>query len=96
MSDDRDIIAIIRAVVEDQLRDDTCVVDMTVDEDVDHLGDEILRVNVVYDEAAGTPKGIHTVGLIRLIREALSRDLAENRFPMVSLTSAEDMRADAA
>ena len=92
----QDITSVIRAVVTEELRGDTRVVDVLVSEDIDHLGDAVLRVNVVYDEKAGLPKAAHTVGLIRLIRDALEREFGESRFPLLSLTSREDMEAEAA
>ncbi len=84
------VIDAIERVVREQLSD--AVVDrVTVQEDIDHDGDEILRVFVIFDAGKGRPDPNRTVSMVRHVRERL-HEVKEDRFPIISYVSTSDAK----
>lgn len=72
--------------------DNVKILDVTVIRDIDFDGDEILKVDIVFE---GTPRDIdaRTVsGAVRRVRPKL-RDLGEMAFPLLSFISRGDAGA---
>lgn len=59
------------------------VVDLEVQEDVDHDGDPILRIRVTFRNDGGKLEATKVKGLIRHLRSALA-EANEARFPVIS------------
>ena len=58
--------------------------------DHDHDGDPILRLQIVYDEAAGKPLAAHTSALARHLRPLLIDADLPDTFPILRFLSARD------
>lgn len=84
-----DVIDAIAEVVRDRLSD-ARIVDVSVAEDVDHDGDDILRVEVVFEAEGDRLDPSRVRGLIRHIRSRLA-GLHEDRFPMMSFQTPRDV-----
>jgi hypothetical protein len=96
MADAADIQRIAADVIADRLGDDVRIVSVAAREATDWSGDEVLEVTVVYDADSGTPDAKKTVTLIRHLRARLYDELAEERFPLISLISLTDAESEAA
>ena len=84
----------IRHVIEKRLAP-TQIVDVETEEDVDHDGDEIVRVRIIFAAESGRPKAEDVVGLTGLVREPLLQSHID-RFPILTfMTSEERDRATA-
>ncbi len=85
-----DIQNVIENTIREQLSD--AVIDrITVQEDIDHDGDEILRVLVIFDAEKGGHDSNKTVSMVRHVREKL-HELKEDRFPIISYVSTSDAK----
>lgn len=62
--------------------------------DHDHDGDPILRLRIVYDEAAGEPLAAHTSALARHLRPLIDAELPDT-FPILRFLSARDFADEA-
>lgn len=80
----------IERVVRKQLSD-AQIDSVTVRQDVDHDGDEILRVFVIFDARKGQLDPDKTVSMVRHVREELHK-LEESRFPIISYVSKSDAK----
>lgn len=72
--------------------DNVKILDVSVDRDVDFDGDEILKVDIIFE---GTPRDIDAravSGAVRRVRPRL-RDLGEMAFPLLSFISRGDAGA---
>ena len=88
MRDIADIWNTVRHVIEERLAP-TRIVDVETEDDVDHDGDEIVRVRIVFAANSGRPKAENVVGLTGLVREPLlESDI--NRFPILTFVSSEE------
>ena len=82
----------IRDIVRDTLADDfdhIRIVDVRVSEDVDSDGDDVLRIDIIFE---GDPEDLDAVklsGAIRHLRPRLS-ELDEFAFPILSFISKQD------
>lgn len=68
------------------------IIDIRIHEDVDSDGDEMLRIDVVFD---GSPKDVDArklSGLVRHLRPRLA-ELSESALPLLSFISAADDRS---
>ena len=63
--------------------------------DHDHDGDPILRLQIVYDEAAGEPLAAHTSTLARHLRPLLIDADLPDTFPILRFLSARDFADEA-
>lgn len=74
----------VQTTIEDVVRkrlSDAMIDDVIVWEDVDHYGDDILRVRVIFDSRKSRLDPQKTLGMVRLVREALA-EIGEERFPI--------------
>ena len=79
---------VVREVVERQLAPAT-ILSVSVDDDIDHDGDPVLRVVVVFESEGSDLDPNRVLGLVRHLREPL-KELQELRFPIFSfMTSGE-------
>jgi hypothetical protein len=83
-------------VIARELGDGTRIVSITVREDDDPLGGQILSFRVVYDsgDAKLDPKAV--AGMVRHLRSRLHDEIAEERFPLLSFVSHREAQAEAA
>ena len=88
------IFEIVKSVVEQQLAP-AHVVDVTVREDVDHEGDEILKVEIVFEIEGDRLDPEHVLGLARHLREPLGK-IQEERFPVFTFMKPGEMDVEAA
>ena len=88
MQDINDIRDAIRHVIEERLAP-TQIVDVEIEEDVDHDGDEIVRVRIVFEDQNGRPKAESVVGLTGLVRKPLL-DIENDRFPILTFMTSEE------
>ena len=88
MQDINDIRDAIRHVIEERLAP-TQIVDVETEEDVDHDGDEIVRVRIIFAAKSGRPKAEDVVGLTGLVREPLL-DSHIDRFPILTFMTSEE------
>lgn len=88
------LVDVIRSVVSEQLAP-AIIVDVSVDEDTDHDGDEILRVRVVFkvDDKKLDPQKV--MGLVRHLREPLEK-IKEERFPLFTFVKPDEVTGAAA
>ena len=93
MPDTNPTIETIREVVEAQLAP-AQIIDLSVREDVDADGEDVLRVDVVF-QIDGKLDPEKVLGLVRHLREPFDK-LHENRFPIFSFMKPEDMNGAAA
>jgi hypothetical protein len=87
-------IEAIRKVVEAQLAPAE-IVDVSVREDVDSDGEDVLRVDVVFRIDGNRLDPEKVLGLVRHLREPFEK-LHEDRFPIFSFMKPEDMNGAAA
>ena len=71
----------------------TQVVDVEFEEDVDHDGDEIVRIGIVFEENCERPKAEKVVGLTGLVRKALL-DSHNYRFPILTFMTSQERNSD--
>ena len=88
MQDTDDIWKTIRRVIEKRLAP-TKIVGVETEDDVDHDGDEIIRVRVIFAANSGRPKAENVVGLTGLVREPLL-DNHIDRFPILTFMTSEE------
>lgn len=88
------ILETIKSVVEQQLAP-AQVVDVSVREDVDHVGDEILRIEIVFEVEGDRLDPERVLGLARHLREPLEK-LHEERFPVFSFMKPDELDGAAA
>lgn len=88
MQDIDNIRDAIRNVIEERLAP-TDIVDVEIEEDVDHDGDEIVRVRIVFAAQSGRPKAESVVGLTGLVRKPLL-DIENDRFPILTFMTSEE------
>ena len=91
MQDVANVWNTIRHVIEKRLAP-TQIVDVETDEDVDHDGDEIVRVRIIFAADSGRPKAEDVVGLTGLVREPLL-DSHIDRFPILTFMTLEERDA---
>lgn len=94
MHDTSQTIETIRQVVETQLAP-AQIVDLSVREDVDSDGEEVLRVDVVFRIDGNKLDPEKVLGLVRHLREPFEK-LHEKRFPIFSFMKPDDMNGAAA
>jgi hypothetical protein len=87
----RNLASIKRIVVETLRRDfdHTRILDVEIHEDVDFDGEDVLRINVIFE---GTPKDLNAKklsGAVRLLRPKLDK-IHESAFPLLSFISKAD------
>ena len=87
---EEDIQKVIENTIREQLSD-TLIDSVRVQEDIDHDGDEILRVFVIFDDEKGRPDPNKTVSMVRHVREKL-HGVKEDRFPIISYVSTSDAK----
>ena len=83
-----DIWKTIRHVIEERLAP-TQVVDVEAEEDVDHDGDGIVRIRIVFAADSGRPRAENVVGLTGLVRKPLLEGRI-NRFPILTFMTSEE------
>lgn len=83
-------------VITDRLGPGTRIVSITMTEAADTAGEPLLALRVVYDSNGSQLDAKRTAGLIRHIRAHLHDEIAEDRFPLLSLISRADADAEAA
>ena len=88
MQDVANVWNTIRHVIEERLAP-TQIVDVETEEDVDHDGDEIVRVRIVFAANSGRPKAEDVVGLTGLVRAPLL-DSHIDRFPILTFMTSEE------
>ena len=88
MQDVANVWNTIRQVIEERLAP-TQIVDVEIEEDVDHDGDEIVRVRIIFAAKSGRPKAEDVVGLTGLVREPLL-DSHIDRFPVLTFMTSEE------
>ena len=88
MQDVANVWNTIRQVIEERLAP-TQIVDVEIEEDVDHDGDEIVRVQIIFAAKSGRPKAEDVVGLTGLVREPLL-DSHIDRFPILTFMTSEE------
>jgi hypothetical protein len=71
------------------------IVDVSVKEDVDHDGDRILRISVVFEAEGDRLDPKKVVGLVRHLREPFE-ELHEDRFPLFSFMIPSEVTGAAA
>ena len=91
MQDVANVWNTIRHVIEERLAP-TQIVDVETDEDVDHDGDEIVRVRIIFAAESGRPKAEDVVGLTGLVREPLL-DSHIDRFSILTFMTSEERDA---
>lgn len=72
------------------------IVSVTVSEDTDFDGDDVIVVRVVYETPTGRLDAKKAAGMIRHLRSKLHDDIAEDRFPLLSFVSLVDAKTEAA
>jgi hypothetical protein len=65
------------------------VQDIQVNEETDHFGEHVLRIDVIFDGKSLNPKGI--AGFVRHLRPRLTH-LREFAFPLLTFISSADMK----
>jgi len=88
------VIAAVRDVVQKQL-EPAHIVDVFVKEDLDHDGERILRVEIVFETDSGRLDPEKVMGLARHLREPLQK-LHEERFPVFSFMKPNELDGAAA
>ncbi|MGB0696890.1 MAG: hypothetical protein ACPGOY_14655 [Rhodospirillaceae bacterium] len=84
---DQEHIAKVQKVIEGVVRkrlDDVDIVSVEVSPDVDHDGDDILIVKVLFDGPKRRPDSQKTVSLVRKMRPKLAM-INERAFPVISV-----------
>lgn len=71
------------------------IVSVKVDGDLDHDGDEILRITVIFDSDGGQLNTSKVLGLPRHLRKPLAA-LDEKRFPILTFLTPEELDGAAA
>lgn len=84
----------IRNVIGDELAP-ARIVHVRVTEDVDHEGDDILRVDVVVDVEGSRLDPAKVIGLVRHLRGPLA-EIHEKRFPLLNFMKHGDVDGAAA
>lgn len=93
MRDMRKIAKVVRRALASEFKG-TRILDVRISEDRDLDGDEILRVDVLFE---GVPNDIDTIkfsGFVRSIRPRLLRDADELAFPLFSFIAKDDVGAE--
>ncbi|NPD19635.1 hypothetical protein [Alterinioella nitratireducens] len=88
-----DFIAKLREQIEKEMSG-IKITDFQAQSDLDHDGDPILRLQIVYDEAEGEPRASRMSALARHIRPWLDTRLP-NTFPVFRFLTARDLADDA-
>ena len=91
MQDVANVWNTIRHVIEERLAP-TQIVDVEAEEDVDHDGDEIVRVRIIFAAESGRPKAEDVIGLTGLVREPLLESHID-RFPILTFMTSEERDA---
>ena len=94
MQDAEEIRQTIRRVIEKRLAP-TQIVDVETEDDVDHDGDDIVRVRIIYAANSGRPKARDVIGLTGLVRKPLL-DSRIDRFPILTFMTSEEWDRDRA
>ena len=94
MQNAEEIRQTIRRVIENRLAP-TQIVDVETEDDVDHDGDEIVRVRVIFAANSGLPKAENVIGLTGLVRKPLL-DSRIDRFPILTFMTSEERNRDSA
>lgn len=94
MADAAELLDIIERVVQDELKP-AQILDVRVSEDVDHEGDPILRVEIVFEVEGNRLDPARVVGLGRHLREPLQK-LQEDRFPLFTFMTRDEIDGAAA
>ena len=89
-----DLSQMIRNIASHQLAP-AQIVDVRVEEDVDHDGDPILRITIIYDAAEENLDARRALGMARHLREPFEKRNIE-RFPVLRYLSKEDAAGEAA
>ena len=82
----------IRRIIAERLAP-TQIVDVEFEEDVDHDGDEIVRIGVVYADNCERPRAEKVVGLTGLVRKSLP-DSHNHRFPILTFMTSQERSSD--
>ncbi len=85
---------VVTSVVEEQLAP-VRIVSVSVEEDIDHDGDPVLRVSVVFESEDEDLDPDRVLGLVRHLREPL-KELQEARFPIFSFMTPDEVDGAAA
>jgi len=88
----------IHRVVEDVVKqrfDNVDIVRVDIEEALDHDGEEVLLVRVVFDADLSAMKADRMSGLVRHLRSSLAK-IGEARFPLTSYLSKSDFEGAAA
>lgn len=93
MSGNAELNTLVRQVVEKQLAP-ARVLDVTANEDLDHDGDLILRIEIVFETEGARLEPKKVLGLARHLREPLAA-AGEKGFPVFRFLTPEE-RQDAA
>ena len=94
MQDTEEIWKTIRRVIEKRLAP-TQIIDVETEDDVDHDGDEIVRVRIIFAANSGRPKAENVIGLTGLVRKPLL-DSHIDRFPILTFMTSEERSRDSA
>lgn len=88
MAENAELKAIVEAVLRERF-DDVTIESMELERDIDQDGDEILRVNVIFDGKKKRLDSRKTSGLLRHLRPKIA-EIGEYAFPVVSFISKSD------
>lgn len=96
MASAAEIQRIAETVIADRFGDGTKIISVSVREDTDADGDDVLIVRVVYETESGQLDARKAAGLVRHLRSKLHDDISEDRFPLLSFISRMDAQTEAA
>ena len=82
----------IRRIIAERLAP-TQIVDVEFEDDVDHDGDDIVRIGVVFADNCERPRAEKVVGLTGLVRKLLS-DGHNYRFPILTFMTSQERNSD--
>lgn len=88
------LINAVTKIVREQLAPAT-VTDVDIQEDLDHDGDEILRITIVFEVEGDRLESKKVLGLARHLREPLKK-YGEQGFPVFSFLTPEEKSGAAA
>lgn len=91
-----DIARVVERVIGDEFGEGARIVSVSVKEDRDPYGSEILAVRVVYDAKEDRLDPRTVAGMVRHIRSRLLDDLCEERFPILSFIAKPEAHSEAA
>ena len=94
MANTQKLTDIVREVVTKQLSP-ARIVSISIKEDLDHDGDQILRVEVVFEVEGDRLNPEKVTGLVRHLREPLQK-IHENRFPVFTFLKPTELDGAAA